>query len=57
MISSPFDMNAEQLENNIMAVLFGGKERKVYTEEEIDSVIDAFAKMPMYSNVTLDEIE
>lgn len=57
MINSPFDMNAEQLENNIIAVLFGGKERKIYTEEEIDECIDAFAKLPMYAKVTDEEIE
>ena len=57
MINSPFDMNAEQLENNIIAVLFGSKERKVYTEEEIDKCIDAFAKLPMYSKVSSEEIE
>jgi 1-aminocyclopropane-1-carboxylate deaminase/D-cysteine desulfhydrase-like pyridoxal-dependent ACC family enzyme len=50
-------MNAEQLENNIIAVLFGGKERKIYTEEEIDECIDAFAKLPMYAKVTDEEIE
>lgn len=57
MINLSFEMNSEQLENSIMAVLYGGKERKIYTEEEVNEIIDAFAKMPMYSNVSSQEIE
>lgn len=49
-------MTKEQLENALMGILFGGKEGKIYTEEEIDEIIDKFSLIPG-NQVSLEEIE
>lgn len=49
-------MTREQLENALMGVLFGSKDGKIYTEQEIDEIIDRFASIPG-TQVTEIEIE
>lgn len=50
-------MTKEQLENALIGILFGGKDGKIYTEQEIDQTIDQFASLPFYSGITKEEIE
>lgn len=50
-------MNKEQLENALIGVLFGSNVAKIYTEEEIDQMIEQFASLPFYNGITTDEIE
>ena len=49
-------MDKEVFENTVTSALFS-KKGEVYTEEEIDKIIDEFAKMPVFSSVTKEEIE
>ena len=49
-------MTKEQLENALIGILFGGKDGKIYTEQEIDETIDQFASLPFYSGITPGEI-
>ena len=49
-------MTNEQLENALIGILFGGKDGKIYTEQEIDETIDQFASLPFYSGITPGEI-
>lgn len=48
--------NVEQFENIIMSCLFGGKERKVYSEEEINDTVDKLANS-LWSNISKEELE
>ncbi len=48
-------MNKEQLENAIIGVLFGSKDRKVYTEQEIDQIIEQFFSLS--KDITVEEKE
>lgn len=50
-------MNKEQLENALIGILFGSKDGKIYTEQEIDDVIEQFAALPFYNGITSKEIE
>lgn len=49
-------MDKEQFESTIMGALFS-KKGKIYTEEEIDNIINTFAKLDVFSGVTSEEIE
>ena len=49
-------MTKEQLENALIGILFGGKDGKIYTEQEIDETIDQFASLPFYSGIRPGEI-
>ena len=50
-------MNKEQLENALIGILFGSKNGRIYTEQEIDEVIEQFASLPFYDGITSKEIE
>lgn len=50
-------MTKEQLENALIGILFGSKEGKIYTEQEIDDTIEQFASLKFYSGISREEIE
>lgn len=50
-------MTKEQLENALIGILFGGKESKLYSDKEIDEIVEQFASMPFYQGISKEEIE
>ena len=50
-------MTKEQLENALIGILFGNKTAKAYKEEEIDQIIEQFASLSIYKDITTKDIE